>query len=56
MWLADEGLEASYLIHDRDTKFTEMFDHVFKAAGTDIVKTPFQAPMPTATRSRGSGP
>ncbi len=25
MWLDDHGIEAKYLIHDRDTKFTRRF-------------------------------
>ncbi len=32
MWLEDEGLELTHLIHDRDTKFTESFDQLFKVA------------------------
>jgi putative transposase len=44
-WLEDEGLELTHLIHDRDTKFTESFDKLFKVAGVDIVKTPYQSPI-----------
>ncbi|MBI1336410.1 MAG: transposase [Phycisphaera sp.] len=45
MWLEDEGVEATHLIHDHDTKFTESFDRVLKANRVDIVKTPFLAPI-----------
>ncbi len=33
-----------FLVHDRDTKFTRAFDDVFVADGTQIIKTPIQAP------------
>ncbi len=45
MWLDDEQLPHRFLIHDRDTKFAMSFDHHFKSNGSEIVKTPFQAPI-----------
>ncbi len=45
MWLEEEQLPHCFLIHDRDTKFTESFDQIFKAADVQIVKTPFQSPI-----------
>jgi len=45
VWLDDEGIEFTDLIHDRDTKLTASFDHHFKSVGAQIVKTPFQAPV-----------
>lgn len=48
MWLEDQGLEATHLIHDRDTKFTESFDHLLGSVGIDIVKSPVMAPNANA--------
>ena len=48
MWLEDEQLPHRFLIHDRDTKFTEAFDHLFKGGDVQIVKTPFVAPVANA--------
>ena len=43
MWLQDQGIEATYLIHDRDTKFTQVFDRLLEADGIRIVKSPIRA-------------
>jgi putative transposase len=48
MWLEDEGLSMTHLVHDRDTKFTAAFDGLFKATGIEIVKTPLQSPIANA--------
>ena len=39
MHVAEQGQEASHLIHDCDTKFTDHFDGILEAEGVDIVKT-----------------
>ena len=44
MWIEDQGLEATCLIHDRDTKFTASFDRLVSVANIDIVKSPVMAP------------
>ena len=49
MWLEEIGLEATHLIHDRDTKFTDAVDGLFKnSAGIDAVHTPVRAPNSNA--------
>ena len=48
MWLGDHGVEATHLIHDRDTKFTKAFDQLMNTASIQIVKSPVQAPNANA--------
>lgn len=48
MWLTEVGLEASHLIHDRDSKFTYQFDRLFESAAIRVVKSPVMAPNANA--------
>ncbi|MEM6391726.1 MAG: integrase core domain-containing protein [Planctomycetota bacterium] len=48
MWLDEQGLEATYLIHDRDTKFTATFDQLLRATSVRVVKSPVRAPNANA--------
>lgn len=50
--LEDQEADIHYLIHDRDTKFTEAFDAVFESTGIEIVRTPAQAPNANAFAER----
>ena len=43
---------ATYLLHDRDTKFSTAFDNVFVSEGFEIVLTPFRAPQANAVAER----
>jgi hypothetical protein len=55
MDLEDTGRTVRFLIRDRDAKFTPAFDHVFTAAGADIVKIPIRAPRANAICERFVG-
>jgi transposase InsO family protein len=50
----DEGplAKARFLLHDRDTKFSEDFDSVFQAAGIEALKLPPQSPNLNAFAER----
>ena len=45
MWAEDEGINVRFLIHDRDTKFTNAFDEYFNRTDGGIVLTPYQSPI-----------
>ena len=41
-----------HLIHDRDSKYTKVFDDVFLSEGINIIRTPVQAPNANAYAER----
>ncbi len=47
-WLDEQGIEARFLLHDRDCKFALRFDACFEAAGGGIIRTPVAAPNANA--------
>ena len=53
VWLLDETkTPMCFLIHDRDSKFTALFDQVFVSDGIETVRTPFRAPKANAVAER----
>jgi putative transposase len=50
--LAERGEQATYLIKDGDTKFTEKFDEVFKSEGIKVKRIPYRSPNLNAFAER----
>jgi putative transposase len=48
----DDQQPFQYLIHDRDTKFSQAFDEVFRSEGIKVIRTPVQAPNANACAER----
>ena len=46
--VAETGLGATIVMHDRDTKFTASFDGILKSADLKVMKSPFRSPNTVA--------
>jgi putative transposase len=55
MHLADVGVEARFVVRDRDGKFTRDFDEVFHSEGIRVIKAPVRAPRARAHAERWVG-
>ena len=51
----ERATAARFLIHDRDSKFSNVFDEVFRSEGIEIIRTPFRAPKANAFAERWVG-
>jgi len=45
MWAEEQGIDVRFLLHDRDIKFTDAFNEMFKREDGGVVKTPIMAPI-----------
>jgi putative transposase len=55
MDLGDRAAQFTFLLRDRDTKFTDTFDTVFASEGIRTLRTPVQAPRANAIAERWIG-
>jgi hypothetical protein len=52
MELGERAEHITFLVRDRDAKFTGVFDDVFTSLGARVIKTPFRSPRANAIAER----
>ena len=55
MQFDDEGVDARFVVRDRDSKFSRNFDEVFRSEGIRVIKAPVRAPRARAHAERWVG-
>ncbi len=50
--VAERGEPLRFLIRDRDQKFTDRFDEVFRSEGIKVIRTPFRTPQANGVAER----
>jgi len=50
--LAERAEPLRFLIRDRDQKFTDRFDEVFRSEGIEVIRTPFRTPQANGVAER----
>jgi transposase InsO family protein len=53
--LDEQASAFTFLIRDRDAKFTRAFDDVWRSAGVEVIRTPVRAPNANAVAERWVG-
>jgi putative transposase len=53
--LGDQTTAWKFLIRDRDSKFTRVFDDIWRSTGIQVICTPVRRPMPTHMLNAGWG-
>jgi putative transposase len=53
--LDEEATAVRFLIRDRDSKFTRVFDDIWRAVGAEVIRTPIQTPNANAVAERWVG-
>ena len=50
--MAERSEPIRFLIRDRDQKFTDRFDEVFRSEGIEVIRTPFRTPQANGVAER----